>query len=131
MKEALERLVRAARTAKKTDDALRTVGYDNTPYFDIFGDIVDGIYELLEENTGTLDESITYESIIDPNMTNAESAERLESEYSASRLTVSLSPGTMEALAEAAAGFNTSPYAVVKLILSEWLINRERIKSAM
>ena len=64
MEKLLTRLVKVARKAYKTDLALQQLGYDETPYFDIYGEILDGIYELLGEKTDTLEESYTYQFVI-------------------------------------------------------------------
>lgn len=73
--KTLENIISACRTAKDSDDALRSVGYIETPYFKIYGHIMDALYDLLGENTETFDESITYRIMEDKNLTNSQRAE--------------------------------------------------------
>ena len=62
-REAFEKLVSVARTAKQNDDKLMELGYTYTPYFEIYGKVMDAIWYLLGENTETLSESITYNAV--------------------------------------------------------------------
>ena len=54
------RLVRTARKAFEADARLREIGYETTPYWDIYCEVSDAIYDMLGENTETFDSSITY-----------------------------------------------------------------------
>jgi len=56
---ALVKIVNAGITAKRTDDALRELGYNDTPYFSIYGNISDALYCMLGEKTDTYDQSFT------------------------------------------------------------------------
>jgi len=76
-KDILGKLVSAGITAKKTDDALRAVGYTDTPYFTIYGHITDALYALFGEHTDTFDESLTYRIMTCPDMTDDQRTELL------------------------------------------------------
>lgn len=58
-KRTLTLMVRAAREAQKFDSMLSENGYDDNPYFKIYGDIVDAVYAFLGEDAASLDESVT------------------------------------------------------------------------
>lgn len=58
--KALAKFVEAGRIARMVDEAMHDVGYNDTPYFHIYGKISDAIYELLHENTETFEQSLTY-----------------------------------------------------------------------
>ena len=60
MEELLIQISRAIITAYKTDKALRVAGYDNTPYFDIYGCLLDGLYDWAGEHTDTIEQSDVY-----------------------------------------------------------------------
>lgn len=65
MEKALTKLISAVKTAKKMDEAMREAGYENNPYFDIWGDIAEAVYALLDEHTDTFDSSVTAQVISD------------------------------------------------------------------
>jgi len=60
---ALRKIIEAGMIAKKTDDSLRELGYDETPYFQIYGNITDALYLLFDEHTETFDRSMAYRII--------------------------------------------------------------------
>ena len=84
LRDALGRLVLTARKAKKNDDALMQLGYQDTPYFDIYGQIADAIYSLVGEETRRFDESATYDAINNDRYTDRERLQVLEEAYSES-----------------------------------------------
>ena len=60
VQEVLKRLVEIAVKSLNAENALQAVGFDSTPYFDIYGSAADAIYYLIGEKTNTFDESVTY-----------------------------------------------------------------------
>ena len=68
MKDALLRMVKAARLAKTMDDFFVEKGYAETPYTEIYGEIFEAIYSILGENTPTANESITHTMLTAPYM---------------------------------------------------------------
>ena len=80
-KEALTRMVKAGRLALDTDNGLRALGYSDTPYFTIYGDIADAVYYLLGEKTGTFDESVTNCALSSPDFTHDQRVSLLMHEY--------------------------------------------------
>ena len=80
-KEALTRMVKAGRLALDTDNGLRELGYSDTPFFEIYGDIADAVYFMLGENTGTFNESVTYCALASPGYTHDQRVSLLMQEY--------------------------------------------------
>ena len=72
IENALLRLVKACRESRKLDQALISLGYDNTPYFSILGNILDGIYYLIGDKTETLEESVAYQALNNDSLTDSE-----------------------------------------------------------
>lgn len=60
MEKLLMHMVRAAMLAGRMDEELRKLGYGDTPYWNIYGEMTDAIYELLEEQTETFEQSVTH-----------------------------------------------------------------------
>ena len=78
VRDALLRMYRASKTAKKFDDVF--CDYD-TPYTDIYGDIADAIYYLIGEDTGLFSDSVTYSVLHTENMTESRAVAILLAEY--------------------------------------------------
>jgi len=81
MKDALLRMVRVARKAKELDEALLKMGYDETPYNDIYGEIAEAIYHLVGEDTKAIEESVTYTAITAPYLCDERRAAMLHHAY--------------------------------------------------
>lgn len=77
MVNALERMVCSARKAFAIDKRLMELGYRDTPYFEIYGEIADAIYYMLNEQTDTFDKSVAYRTLHDKSMTDLQCAEKL------------------------------------------------------
>ena len=60
IRDALLRMVRAGMKTKAMQEKYLEIGMDDQPWFDIWGDILDGIYFLIGEHTQTFEESTTY-----------------------------------------------------------------------
>lgn len=60
MKDAFAKLIRTAEKARHMDNELAKIGYTDSLYADIFGDIADAIYLMLGETAKTLESSFTY-----------------------------------------------------------------------
>lgn len=126
MKEALIRMVHVARKTMELDNMFMKLGYDNTPYFDIHGTIIDAIYHLIGERTNSLDESVTYQTIHDEDMTDDQRVEHLLASAKAdTELTITVPTRTLSVIKEDAAKRTIDYRKLVNLILSEWAYNRE------
>ena len=77
MKEILMKMVEAGVKAKELSDAMEDLGYQETPYWDLYTMIADAIYTMVGEQTDTFDESKTYLVLNDPDMTNEERVSKL------------------------------------------------------
>lgn len=49
MENFMQKIVKATLMAYETDQALRKAGYKDTPYWDIYGSLMDGIFEFTGE----------------------------------------------------------------------------------
>lgn len=83
MKDALLRMVKAARRAKSMDDFFAEKGYSETPYGEIYGEIFDAIYDLLGENALTVHDSITHTMLTAPYLDDERRAACLNHVYEA------------------------------------------------
>lgn len=81
MKDALLRMVKAARNTKKLLDAYQTVGLDDNLLFETYGEIADAIYGLVGEQTETFEESVTCLTMSAPFLKDERRAEMLYAEY--------------------------------------------------
>ena len=126
-KEVLECLVKAWRSASFTDNKLEMLGFRDTPLFEIAGNIMDAVYYLLDENTRTIDESVTSETLHTENMSVEECASVLMKQYD-KRIDTKVSDSVMESITEAAVQIGIDPSAMIKVILCEWALQREIMK---
>ena len=81
MKDALLRLVKAGLSTKKMQEAYLTVGLDDNRLFEIYGNILDAVYDLIGEHTNTFEESVTHLAMTAPILTDDRRAELLMIEY--------------------------------------------------
>lgn len=130
MKTTFESLVKAGRMARNADFALQTLGYDNTPYADIYACINDVIYNLIGENAETFDQSETYRIMNNCNITEEQCVEKLMSAKNAKDMNVRpLSSCTMSVLIEEADKRKIHIQNLKNLIISEWAARQEFIRS--
>lgn len=115
-KKILTHLIRAGRDALNLENMLTTIGYKETPYFNLYGDIAEAVYTLLGENAESFDESITYAVMNDPITSDEACAEEL----SVLVLPADVPDTTMEVITEAAESRNLPPSTMIRLILNEW-----------
>jgi len=81
IRDALLRMVRAAMKAKKMQEHYLKIGIDDQPWFEIWGDILDGIYHLIGERTDPFEESATYMVMHAPILSDERRAKMLYAEY--------------------------------------------------
>lgn len=82
IKDALLRLVQASVKTRKLSKAMDDSGYDDNPYGDIRGDIVDAIYHMIGENRKEFTDSVTHKVIDAESPGSAEyQAQKLMEEY--------------------------------------------------
>ena len=70
MEKMLKHLVKTTRIAYRMDEELRNLGYGDTPYWNIYCEMTDAIYEWVGEKTQTFDESITYAALMADTLTD-------------------------------------------------------------
>lgn len=121
-KRVLTHLVKAGRDTLHMESTLKSIGYDCTPYIDLFGEIADAVYEMLGEETETFDESITYAAMHDIYTSDEICAERLAElcEPEPCRFFGELPETTREILTESAERRGMDLQTLAKLILCEW-----------
>ena len=115
-KKTLTHLIRAGRDALHLENTLNNLGYYETPYFNIHGEIADAIYCMLDEKTD-YDDSVTYAVMKDIYTPDEMCAEQL-AEMMKSPLTVNET--TMEIISEAAKEKGITESQMINLILSDW-----------
>ena len=64
-KSVLTHLIRAGRDALHLEKTLTDLGYKETPYYNLYGEITDALYAMLDERTDTVEESKAYAAIHD------------------------------------------------------------------
>lgn len=73
-------LVNAGMLAKTMDETIQKAGYDENPYFDIYGSIFDAIYSMIGEHTEAFEASFTY-LVFNSEITNERRVNLLLSKY--------------------------------------------------
>lgn len=81
IKDALLRLVTAARDTKRLQEAFVNVGLKDNMIFGVYSEISSAIYDLIGEKTDTFEESVTNLVLTVPYLTNERRAEMLMAEY--------------------------------------------------
>lgn len=117
-KSVLTNLIRAGRDAIHLENTLTDIGYKETPYFNLCGDITDAIYEILDERTDTIEESKAYAAIHDPFTPDEICAEELSC-YVDDK-SQNIPDTTMEVISETARSRGIDPSTMIRLILNEW-----------
>lgn len=128
-KKVLTHLIRAARDAIHLERTLDDLGYKETPYYDLYGEISEAIYGIVGEDTEEFDESVTYNVIHDQFTPDELSAEQLASMIKGSD-SLNLSAEAKEVITEAAKQRNIDTQTMISLILSEWAM-KEMFYAAM
>lgn len=126
-KSVLTHLIRAGRDALHLEKTLTDIGYKETPYFNLYGEITDAIYDLLDEQTDTIEESKAYAAIHDPFTPDEICAEELAKFVGLPET----SDTTMEVIAEAARSRRIEPSTMIRLILNEWAMKEMFSQSVM
>ena len=122
----LTHLIRAGRDALHLEKTLTEIGYMETPYFQLYGEIIDAIYGILDEDTDTVEESKAYAAVHDPFTPDEICAEELAASVSFPDVPDS----TMEVITETAQSRGMDPSILIRLILNEWAM-KEMLYSAV
>ena len=122
-KKAIQGLVAAWKLANNMDDELCKLGYGDTPYFTIAGDIMDGIYHMLEENTSTLEESVAYATLTNRRLTPDQCADAILNAYKQDDSV--LSDNVMDIVRHGADTIGVSTGKMIKIIVSEWALRHK------
>ena len=125
-KKILTHLIRAGRDALNLENMLTTIGYKETPYFNLYGDISEAVYTLLGEQTESIDESITHAVMRDPLMSDEDCA----TELAPLVCVPNISDTAMNVINEAAVARGLSASTLIRIILNEWAM-REIFSTAV
>lgn len=126
-KKVLTHLIRAGRDALHIERTLNELGYKETPYYNLYGEIADAIYTMLGENTESFDESITHATIHDVYLADEICAEQLAKLLDdASTTNLVLPDPTREILEESAKKRGIEPASMARAILNNWAMNEMR-----
>lgn len=86
IKDALLRMIKTALFLKKMAGAYSTIGLDDNPHLQAYGDMCDAIYYLVREHTEEFTESVTYLVLNAPFLSDERRAEMLMSEFKKNRI---------------------------------------------
>ena len=126
-KKVFLHLVKAARDSLHLETTLANIGYSETPYFNLYGEIAEAIYAMLGENTDTFDESATAGILHDTCTPDEISAERLADLFGGS--TWSISDKIRPLLEEAATNRSLTTESLINVILGEWAYKEQLMKA--
>lgn len=116
-KKVLTHLIKAGRDALHLENTLSSIGYKETPYFNLHGEITDAIYTMLGEDTDSLEESMTYAAMTDIFTSDEQCAEQLapmiEPDFN-------IPTATMDIIRSSASEQNMDVSQFIQLILSDW-----------
>lgn len=124
VRNILESLIYAGRKAYQLNTGMCNLGYDNTPYLDIYSGIADAIYIILGE-TCNFEDSTTAAFLADQNMQDGQCAESLFSIYKKQYADPELSNSTMEVLKAEAAKKGITLHNMINLIVAEWVLRNQ------
>ena len=119
-------LVKAGRDAFHIEETLKKIGYSDTPYFNLYGEIFEAVYNLLDEDTDSFDESITASAMLGY-LPDEMCADELAGIYE--RTSLSVPDATRSVLEESAANRGITVQQLVNIILSEWALKIELVRS--
>ena len=120
-KNALTHLIRAGRDALNLENVLNQFGYKETPYFNLYGEIAEAIYCLLDENTESFEQSVAHAVMHDPLTSDEAAADELAKLLDkASNSGIEIPETTMEVINEAAEDRGFDSETMIRIILAEW-----------
>ena len=125
-KKVLLHLIRAGRDAIHLEQTLNNIGYKETPFFNIYGEIADAVYEMLGEKTDSFDESMTYAAMHDIYTSDEQCAERLADMVNQD---INIPDATMEIIQLTANELHIETSKLINLILSDWARKEVLFKS--
>ena len=86
--ETLIRLVRSAMDASRADECLISLGFGQTLFEKLHGEIADAIYYLIGENSSSFDDSTTFLALTASDLSTDDRVSILLSEYEKNHLSV-------------------------------------------
>lgn len=122
----LSRLVKTARNTFFISEHMRTLGYDDNPYFSIYGNIVDVICEIIGDASDDVEDSVTYAVLHDTNLSDDQCVSRLRDVCQIHH--PQLSKTTMNLVREAASARGVSARTMQNVIVGEWALRQSVIK---
>lgn len=126
-KSVLTHLIRAGRDALHLEKTLTDLGYKETPYYNLYGEITDALYAMLDERTDTVEESKAYAAVHDIYLPDEICAEELAPLVCTADLPVTV----LDVIAEAAQKRGIEPNTMIRLIVSEWAMKEMYANSVL
>jgi len=126
-KKVFLHLVKAARDSLHLESTLSNIGYSETPYFNLYGEIAEAIYDLLDEDTDTFEESATARILQETYTPDEISAEKLAVLFDNN--TWSISDKIRPMLEEAATNRSLTTESLINVILGEWACKEQLMKA--
>lgn len=127
-KSVLTHLIRAGRDALHLEKTLTDIGYKETPYFNLYGEITDAVYAMLGEETDALEESMTHAAMHDIYTSDEQCAEQL---MAMMEPCLGIPTATMNVLRETAMARGMDMEQMINLILSDWARKELAFQMAM
>ncbi len=125
----LTHLIKAGRDTLHLERTLNDLGYTETPFFSIHGDIADAIYHLLGEDTQTFEESETCAALHDIYSSDEICAQRLAERMHSQQNCIVIPDKIRKMLEEAAGERNIDCNQLINAILTEWAAQRMFFKT--
>ena len=122
----LSRLVKIARNTFSISEHIRELGFDDDPYFTIYGNMVEVICRIIGDNTEDVDESATYALIHDSTITEDQCVTRLSEICQFNH--PQLSDTTMALVQDAADARGISALTMINVIVGEWALRQSLIR---
>lgn len=130
LKSVLDPLVSAGRMAYKLDAEMRSLGYANTPYADLFGEIADGIFFMISDREGDFFDSATFRFLTNEHISEEQCVCELMDVYNRNSVGMfNLSKNAEDIVREVAASRNVSVGTMTRLIINEWALRQHFIRN--
>lgn len=123
----LSTLLEAATKALNLHNEMASLGYPETPYFDLYGETADVIYSLIGEKTTTFEESVTYKTLNDPKLDVAQQLDALMNEYQRNELVYNPTMHVRSIIKNEARKRNIDSSDMLSIVVGNWAMNNDPV----
>lgn len=81
IEESLKRMIHIAVSSAEADEAMRSIGFSSSPFFEIYGEAADAIFFLIGDRADRFENSVTYRAIHEEGLSEDERLAILMDEY--------------------------------------------------